>query len=294
MTGIEPPEPGKPVPENVIPARISAGEIGKTRRELTAVRSEGVKSIGIKIGVILLAAFVLPRIVMWVLRRAMGGGSDDTSLVLSAIAAFVKAGIWVVAFALVLSVLGFDVTAIIAGLGIGGLAIGLAAQPMISDVIAALVIFAERKFAIGDVIRMGDGDPARVIGLSWRSTQLRNKEGLTVNVPNRKITEESVQNLTKNGKTYDGLTVTVKTDRDVGTVLDSIRKVLNECEPMAADHGVSVQEFTRKGDVTVVKYQFWWFLTHYEKRNQTRDEVFKRISQGLEEQDMKGTEVTLA
>src|SRR5262249_57301392 len=116
-----------------------------------------------------------------------------------------RAGVWVLALALIRGVLGFAVPAIRAGLGSGGLAIGLAAQPMIADVIAALVIVAEGKFKIGDVIRLGDGHPAKVTGLSWRSTQLRDANGLVVNIPNRMVTDKAVQNLTRDGRTYDSL-----------------------------------------------------------------------------------------
>lgn len=292
LTGAEPPEPAKAVEADTARAPVVGGEIGKTRQELTQVRVEGVKAIGIKLAAILLAAFLLPRVLMWFARRLIGG--DDSGLVQSALGAFVKAAVWVTALALVLSVLGFDVTAILAGLGIGGLAIGLAAQPMIADVIAALVIFAERKFKLGDVIKLGDGEPAKVIGLSWRSTQLRNADGLIVNTPNRMVTEQSVQNMTRSGQTYDSLDVTVTTEREVSQVLEVIREALAECEYLTGEHGEAVREFTQKGDTKVVKYRFWWFVGDYEGRNRTRDEVFGRISGGLAGEDLKGTEVTLA
>ena len=199
----------------------------------------------------------------------------------------------VTALALILRVLGFDVTAIVAGLGIGGLAIGLAAQPMIADVIAAMIILAEAKFKIGDVIKLGSDDPAKVIGLSWRSTQLRNKDGLVVNIPNRRVTEQAVQNLTRGGETYDALDVTLTTQREVSKVITVIRQALEECKYLTPDHGMSIREFTHKGETKVVKYRFWWFVTDYDARNKTRDEVFTRISASLLEEDLKGTEVTL-
>jgi small-conductance mechanosensitive channel len=291
LTGAELSEPGQEVAADGLPRPAGGGEIGKIREELTRVRIEGVKRIGIKVAAILVAAFLLPPILMWVARRAFGG--DDAGLVLSALRTFVKSGVWVVAVALLLSVLGFDVTAILAGLGIGGLAIGLAAQPMIADLIAALVIFAERKFKIGDVIKLGTGEPAKVVGLSWRSTQLQNAEGVVVSTPNRMVTEQAVQNLTKGGRTYDTLDVTVTTEREVSRVLGVIRHALEECKYLTDDHGVSVKEFTHKGGTKVVKYRFWWFVKDYEGRNKTRDEVFTRIGGGLAEEDLRGTEVTL-
>jgi small-conductance mechanosensitive channel len=291
LTGVEPPEPGKPVVEEATRKPVAGGEIMSTRQELTRVRIEGVKKIGIEVAAILLGAFLLPRVLLWLIRRAIGG---ESGLVLSALRMFLKAGVWVTALALILRVLGFDVTAILAGLGIGGLAIGLAAQPMIADVIAALVIVAEGKFKIGDVIRLGDGQSAKVIGLSWRSTQLRDTNGLVVNVPNRMVTEKAVQNLTRDGHTYDSLDVTVTTEREVSKVIEVIRQALEECGYLTTDHGMSVKELTHKGDKRVVRYRFWWFVKDYDGRDRTRDEVFTRISGSLAAEDLMGTEVTLA
>jgi small-conductance mechanosensitive channel len=276
-------------------APAMGGEIGQTREELARVRTQGVKRIGLKIGAILLAALLLPRLLVWVFRRAFAGpGGDDSSLVLSALRAVLKTTIWVAAVAMILSTLGFNVTAILAGLGIGGLAIGLAAQPMIGDVIGAVVIFAERRFKIGDVIRLGSDHPGRVVGLTWRSTLVKDADGLAMTIPNRKVTEAIIQNLTRAGGTYDSLNVSVTTQKDVAKVLAVIKRAMGECEHLAADHGVSVEEFNQKGETKTIKYRFWWFLMDYDARNQTRDEVFARISASLAHEDMVGTEIRLA
>lgn len=295
LTGNLAPEPGRLGAGE--PARLPAlgGEIGKTRGELNAVRTRGARAVGIKIGVILLAAVLLPRLIVLLLRRALNHGeSGNSSMVLTAVGAFLRVIVWVAAVALILSALGFDVTAIIAGLGIGGLAVGLAAQPMLADVIGAVIIFAERRFRIGDVVKLGTDEPARVVGLTWRSTALKNADGLVVSVPNRKVTETTVQNLTRAGHTYDWLSATVTTDKDVARVLAAIRKAMEACENLSPDHGVSVKKFTHKGTTKVGEYRFWWFLKDYENRNKTRDEVFALIGAELAHEDMAGTEVTLA
>jgi small-conductance mechanosensitive channel len=297
LTGNPPPEPGKLGTDEQTKLLALGGEIGKTRGDLTAVRTRGVRGVGLKIGIVLLAALLLPRIVMFVLGRALGdgrNGAGSSSMVLSALGAFLKVAVWVAALAVILSTLGFDVTAILAGLGIGGLAIGLAAQPMISDVIGAVVIFAERRFKIGDVIKLGGDDPARVVGLSWRSTALKNASGLVVSVPNRKVTEAAIQNLTKAGETYDYLSVTVNTTRDVNKVLQVIKDAMSECKNLSADHGVAVKKFNLKGDAKVVEYRFWWFLRDYEARDKTREDVFAHIGAALADENLAGTEVTLS
>lgn len=275
----------------------TGGEIGQARGELFEARARGLAVTGIKIGVVLLAALIIPRMLMSVLRRAIRGGTDaagNPSPVLSALRGVLKTGVWIAAVALVLSVLGYDVTALVVGLAIGVLAIALAARPMIADVLGSVVIFAERRFQVGDVVRLGGGDPARVVGLTWRSTALKNTSGLVVSVPNRKVTEVTVENLSRGTETYDSLAVTISTDKDAGRVIGVIRGALAQCKNLSPDQGVTVLKFTQKGIVKVVEYRFWWFLKDYEARNKTRDEVFTRIAVGLANEDMTGIEIALA
>jgi small-conductance mechanosensitive channel len=179
-------------------------------------------------------------------------------------------------------------------LGIGGLAIGLAAQPMIADAIAAVVIVAERRFKIGDVVRLGATDPARVIGLRWRSTQLQNADGLIVTIPNRRVIEATTQNLTKGSTTYDSMNVVVTTQKDVNQVEAAIESAMTSCEQLASNASMSVREFSQKGETKTIKYRFWWFLKDYDSRNATRDEIFARITTSLTKADMAGTEISLA
>ncbi len=275
----------------------TGGEIGQARGELFEARARGLAATGIKIGVVLLAALVIPRMLMSVLRRAIRGGTDaagNPSPVLSALRGVLKTGVWIAAVALILSVLGYDVTALVVGLAIGVLAIALAARPMIADVLGSVVIFAERRFQVGDVVRLGGGDPARVVGLTWRSTALKNTSGLVVSVPNRKVTEVTVENLSRGTETYDSLAVAISTDKDAGRVIGVIRGALAQCKNLSPDQGVTVLKFTQKGIVKVVEYRFWWFLKDYEARNKTRDEVFTRIAVGLANEDMTGIEIALA
>lgn len=295
LTGNPAPEPGQPGAAEQARLPAHGGEIGTTRGELNAVRTRGVQRIGIKVGAILLSAILLPRVVMFLLRRALGrNGAGNASMAMTAVGGILKLIVWVVAIALILSTLGFDVTAIVAALGIGGLAIGLAAQPMLADVIGAVIIFAERRFRIGDVVKLGPEEPARVIALTWRSTALKNSDGIVITVPNRKVTETAVQNLTRAGHTYDSLSATVTTDKDMSRVLEVIKRAMEACENLSPDHGVTVRKFTHKGTTRVGEYRFWWFLKDYESRNRTRDEVFARIGVELAHEDMVGTEVTLA
>lgn len=292
LTGTTPAEPGKAIPS---PTPVVGGEIASTRADLFEVRLTGIKSLALKIGLVLLAAFLFPWLLLTIIRFVRGGTQADKSdLVYSALRTFLRVGAWIVALVVILSLLGVDVTAILAGLGIGGLAIGLAAQPMIADIIAAIVIFIERRLKIGDVIRIDDWEPARVVSLSWRLTQVRQSDGVILNIPNRKLTKVSFQNLTSQGRTYDSMTVTITTPGDVNPVLKVIRQAAAECKDIAPEANHVLHEFTQTPESKVVRYTLSWYLPDYHLRNHVRDEVFTRISKRLAEEEWKATEINMA
>lgn len=295
LTGAEPADPAKAAQnDKAAPTPATGGEIGNTREELRQVRLQEIKVLALKIGLVLLLALLVPWILLSVIRFARGHQAGDSDLVYSALRTFLRVGAWLTALVIILNLLGVNVTAILAALGIFGLAIGLAAQPMIADIIGAMVIFIERRFRIGDVIRIDDDSPARVVSLSWRLTQVQNAEGVVLNIPNRKLTMASFQNLTRQGRTYDTMTVTITTPRDVNRVLEVIRQAAAECKDIAPEHGHAIQEFAQTPTGKVVRYTFSWYLPDYNARSRVRDEVFTRISARLAEEELKETEIKLA
>ncbi|MCX8200174.1 MAG: mechanosensitive ion channel family protein [Candidatus Micrarchaeota archaeon] len=94
-----------------------------------------------------------------------------------------------------LSNLGFDVTALIAGLGIGGIAVALAAQDTISNFIGAIVIFTSKPFKINDFVRIGQYS-GTVKQISLRTTRLELLSGTHLIIPNNKVVTDVVENFT--------------------------------------------------------------------------------------------------
>ena len=90
-------------------------------------------------------------------RRAGHGGEDAVALgnAMGIITVLVNVVVWLLAAILILDNLGVNVTALVAGLGVGGIAIGLAAQGIFSDLFAALAILFDRPFRVGDTISYG-------------------------------------------------------------------------------------------------------------------------------------------
>jgi small-conductance mechanosensitive channel len=124
------------------------------------------------------------------------GESTETTLgnATAIIRLFVNVAFFSLAFILILDNLGFNVTALVAGLGIGGIAIGLAAQGIFSDLFAALSILFDRPFRRGDTVRYGT-TTGTVERIGLKTTRLRAMTGEQVIMANTKLLENEIHNL---------------------------------------------------------------------------------------------------
>jgi len=91
--------------------------------------------------------------------------------------------------------MGYDVTSLIAGLGIGGLAFALAAQPLLSNLFGGLVIITDKPFQIGDRVRIDQKYEGTVKEIGMRSTVIKTYNDTLVTIPNNVIASTAVENL---------------------------------------------------------------------------------------------------
>jgi len=127
------------------------------------------------------------------------GEAEDRSTLASAIGIIrliVTVALFAIALILILANLGVNVTGLVAGLGIGGIAIGLAAQGIFSDLFAALSIIFDKPFRKGDAIRVG-----QIVGIveyiGLKTTRLRSLEGEQIVISNAKLLEQQLHNYTR-------------------------------------------------------------------------------------------------
>jgi small-conductance mechanosensitive channel len=111
----------------------------------------------------------------------------------SAVAFVVRVAFWSVIVLLILDNLGFDVTAIVAGLGVGGIAVALAVQNILGDLFASLAIALDKPVVIGDFVVMGDfAGTVEHIGL--KTTQLRSISGEQIILANSDLLNSRIRN----------------------------------------------------------------------------------------------------
>jgi small-conductance mechanosensitive channel len=122
------------------------------------------------------------------------GSSDGARATFAAAFGFLSnLVIWALVAVFVLSNLGVEVSALLAGLGVGGIAVALAAQNILGDLFASVAIYLDRPFDLGDAVRVDDlAGTVESVGL--RSSRIRASTGELVIFPNRKLVEARVRN----------------------------------------------------------------------------------------------------
>ena len=127
-------------------------------------------------------------------RVAEEDGSGALGNAMAIIRVLVSIALFAIAIILILDNLGVNVTALVAGLGIGGIAIGLAAQGIFSDLFAALSILFDKPFKRGDTIRY-DQSTGTVERIGLKTTRLRSLTGEQLIMANTKLLEREIHNL---------------------------------------------------------------------------------------------------
>jgi len=141
---------------------------------------------------------------------------------------FIKFSIIVFAVVLIIQTWGYNIGAIITGLGIGGLAVALAARDTLANLFGSIMILFDRPFTIGDWIKTSDTEGV-VEDIGFRSTKIRTFENSLVSVPNSKIANEAVENfsLRKRRRIRFTIGVTYSTPKEkLELAVDKIREML--------------------------------------------------------------------
>jgi small-conductance mechanosensitive channel len=103
------------------------------------------------------------------------------------------AGVWIVAVLFAIANLGFNITALIAGLGVGGIAVALATQNILADLFSSLSIILDKPFVLGDFIIVGDSmGTVEKIGL--KTTRIRALSGEQLIMSNAELTKSRIRN----------------------------------------------------------------------------------------------------
>ncbi|MDZ4757710.1 MAG: mechanosensitive ion channel family protein [Bacteroidota bacterium] len=155
------------------------------------------------------------------------------------------------------SVLGMDITSLITGLGISGLAIALAAQDTIANLIGSIVIFLDKPFTVGDLIE-SDKIKGVVEEVGFRSTKIRTMEKTLLTVPNKKLVDTALNNISRAGirRVKTILNIEANTKHDVvKQLIDEIKNKIDQNGETSENHQVTFSDIIDNNiQITIVYF----------------------------------------
>jgi small-conductance mechanosensitive channel len=235
------------------------------------------------LGVVLVALALLRSygvLMRWYVSRAQFQAEGPASEFGPLFSKLGKALIVLLATIAVLQHVGVNVASLVVSLGVGSLAVGLAAQDTLANMIAGFTLMLDRPFRIGERIQLASGEVGDVQAIGMRATEIRTLDENVLVIPNSVLVKERLVNLSRPGRE-----VAVKVDLSVvfGSDLARVRQSLLEsvaATPQAAGEPGAVAVVTRFGAASV-DWQLSFRVRDYTQAAVARGQVYEELQRRL-------------
>lgn len=225
----------KPLVLITVAIGLRAGISGLKLHPAVSAWSANLIDILIVFGIGYAASRLTDVVTYWLKRAANRSGSRMDAMLVPLVRTSLQVTVWIlVALQAATIVSDQPLTSILAGLGVGGLALALAAQDTVKNFFGSLVIFADKPFEVGDRITV-DGFDGPVEQVGFRSTRIRTLEGNVVTIPNGELANRTIQNIGKrpNIRRIMNLTITYDTPpAKIEEAIAIVKDVLQDHEGM--------------------------------------------------------------
>lgn len=194
--------------------------------------------------------------------------------------------LWMLGFVVGLNNAGFDVGALIAGLGIGGLALALAAQDTVKNIIGGLVVFIDKPFRVGDIIKVKEVE-GTVVYTGIRSSRIRTAAGRVITIPNAQFGDNAIENITREPSrrvvTYLNLVQSTPIEK-IDTALSILKEISDNSELLNSNESIYYLE---RFSQTSIDINFTYFIRKEQNIHLAQTEINKQIldrfrKQGIE------------
>ncbi|MBO9504823.1 mechanosensitive ion channel family protein [Qipengyuania flava] len=195
----------------------------------------------------------------------------------------VKLGIWLAGLfiAAIVVMPGLTAASLLAGLGIGAVAIGFAFQDIFENFLAGVLIMLREKMRIGDVIEC-EGISGKVEHITLRETHVRKLSGELTVVPNSILFKNPVEILTDDSQRRHEVVVGVSYDTQLDRAAEVIRQAVEDVEDVLASKGIDIfaQEFNSSSVDFLVR---WWAGSTPRDGWESKDKVVRAVKAALDE-----------
>lgn len=182
-------------------------------------------------------------------QKDLGTDEGQSKSMMRILKIIIKIALWVIALLMILSNLGVNITSLVASLGIGGIAVALALQNVLSDLFSSFSIFIDKPFQVGDFIAVGEHSGV-VERIGMKTTSLRTLLGEELVISNRELTTIRVQNFKRMERRRELFTLGViyETSKEkLEKIPELVKKAIEEVEHTEFDRC----HFTTFGDFSL-------------------------------------------
>lgn len=213
--------------------------------------------------------------------------SKDQTMI-NFISKIIKTCIYIIASFLIISELGYDLSGIIAGLGLGGVIIALAAQDIAKNLFGGIAILTDKPFMIGDYIET-EKYSGTVEDITFRSTRIRTTENTVITIPNSNLSNESIINWNKISKRRFELNINLPLETEsskITKITEKLRFVLNQCDNVIED-SVNITFNEIESDKIKIWIYIYTTSTDYTEYLLFKDQINSTVLKVLESEKIK-------
>ena len=215
-------------------------------------------------------------------------GVEESDMIIPFLSKVLRFMVIALTITIIMGEWGYSVNGLVAGLGLGSLAVALAAQDTLSNLIAGIIIVTEKPFSKGDWIRT-DAVEGMVEDISFRSSKIRTFADSIVIIPNNILAKAAITNWSRMGKrrvTFD-LGVAIDTDRvQLENAVNRLREYIENHEGIDHDlYMVRLREMTR--DQITILFYFFTYTTIWVEHMKVLESINFEILRILEEEGVK-------
>ncbi len=193
----------------------------------------------------------------------------------------IKTVVWIIAVVVGLNNAGYDVGALVAGLGLGGLAFAMAAKDSVANLFGGVTVFLDKPFKLNERIQI-EGYDGTVVDMGMRSTKLKTLAGRIVTIPNKKFTDTYIENVSIEPNRKTSMTIGLTYDmseKDIQKGIEILKEIDKKSEYTKED---CVAIFESFGDFSL-NILFIYYIKKekdiWEAMNYTNFEVLAKFNE---------------
>jgi len=217
---------------------------------------EQVVNVILLIWVVYQVVIAVQILIDYVIKKKFADNEEEgTAGVTAFISGLLKAALWAIGLLLVLSNMGVNITSLVAGLGIGGLAIAFALQNILADLFSSLAIHIDKPFQVGDFIVIGEHKGV-VKKIGVKTTRIQALQGEEIVIANQELTSSRVQNFKKMEERRSSFSVGVTYEtpaEKVQSIPGIIKNIIESMEEVRFDRA-NLKEFADSALVFEIVY----------------------------------------